>query len=112
MRRNIEKHILMNREEAKDLEDKARMTCLSEAGLIRLLLKGFHPKEKPDARFYEVMQQLSAIGNNINQLAKKANSLNFVDAPMLEQEAIRWHKFQADVERCYLRPDRSDLKWQ
>ena len=112
MRRNIEKHILMNREEAQDLERKARMTCLSEAGLIRLLLKGFHPKEKPDKEFYEVMQQLSAIGNNINQLAKKANSLDFIDAPLLEQEAIRWHRFQADVERCYLRPDRSDLKWQ
>lgn len=112
MRRNIEKHILMNQEEAQDLASKSQMTCLSEAGLIRLLLKGFYPKEKPDERFYEVMQQLSAIGNNINQLAKKANSLNFIDAPMLKQEALRWHEFQADVERCYLRPDRSDLKWQ
>lgn len=112
MRRNIEKHILMNQDEAKDLEDKARKTCLSEAGLIRLLLKGYHPKEKPDDRFYDAMQELSAIGNNINQLAKKANSLNFVDAPMLEREVIRWHQFQADVERQFLRPDRSDLKWQ
>lgn len=112
MRRNIEKHILLNSDEAEDLQKKARKACLSEAGLLRLLLKGYQPKEKPDDRFYEAMQALSDIGNNINQLARKAHSLNFIDAPLLEQEAIRWHRFQADVERQFLRPDKSDLKWQ
>lgn len=112
MRRNIEKHILMSREEAEDLQNKARKACLSEAGLIRLLLKGYEPRERPDERFYKAMQELSAIGNNINQLAAKANSLNFIDAPALKQEAIRWHRFQADIERTFLRPNKSDLKWQ
>lgn len=112
MRRNIEKHILMSREEAEDLQNKARKACLSEASLIRLLLKGYEPRERPDERFYKAMQELSAIGNNINQLAAKANSLNFIDAPALEQEAIRWHRFQADIERTFLRPNKSDLKWQ
>ena len=112
MKRNIEKHILMNRNEAQDLQRKAKKACLSEAALIRLLLKGYEPKERPDERFYDVMRQLSAIGNNINQLAAQANTLGFVDAPKLKKEAERWHKFQADVERQFLRPDKSDLKWQ
>ncbi|MGN8734932.1 MobC family plasmid mobilization relaxosome protein, partial [Fusicatenibacter saccharivorans] len=77
-----------------------------------LLLKGYEPREKPDERFYDVMRELSAIGNNINQLAAKANTLGFVDAPQLKKEAERWHKFQADVERTFLRPDKSDMKWQ
>ena len=111
-KRNIEKHILMNKVEAQDLQKKAKKACLSEAGLIRLLLKGYEPREKPDERFYDVMRELSAIGNNINQLAAKANSLGFVDAPQLKKEAPRWHKFQADVERTFLRPDKSEMKWQ
>ena len=111
-KRTIEKHILMTRAEAQDLQKKAKKACLSEAGLIRLLLKGYEPREKPDADFYETMKELSAIGNNINQLAVKANSLGFVDAPQLKKEAERWHKFQADMERIYLRPDKSELKWQ
>ena len=111
-KRTIEKHILMTRAEAQDLQKKAKKACLSEAGLIRLLLKGYEPREKPDADFYEAMKGLSAIGNNINQLAVKANSLGFVDAPQLKKEAERWHKFQADMERTYLRPDKSELKWQ
>lgn len=112
MKRNIEKHILMNRNEAQDLQRKAKKACLSEAALIRLLLKGYEPKERPDERFYDVMRQLSAIGNNINQLAAQANTLGFVDAPKLKKEAERWHKFQADVERQFLRPEKSEMKWQ
>ena len=112
MKRNIEKHILMNKVEAQDLQKKAKKACLSEAGLIRLLIKGYEPKERPDERFYDVMRQLSSIGNNINQLAAQANTLGFVDAPKLKKEAERWHKFQADVERQFLRPDKCDMKWQ
>ena len=112
MKRTIEKHILMNRAEAQDLQKKAKKSCLSEAALIRLLIKGYEPKEKPDERFYDVMRQLSSIGNNINQLAAQANTLGFVDAPKLKKEVERWHKFQADMERQFLRPDKCDMKWQ
>ena len=112
MKPSIEKHILMNKAEAQDLQKKAKKACLSEAGLIRLLIKGYEPKERPDERFYDVMRQLSSIGNNINQLAAQANTLGFVDAPKLKKEAERWHKFQADVERQFLRPEKCDMKWQ
>lgn len=110
--RNIQKIVRFNRSEAQDLQKKAKKACVSEAGLIRLLIKGYEPREMPDERFYDVMRELSAIGNNINQLAAKANALGFVDAPMLKREAERWHKFQADIEREFLRPEKSDLKWQ
>lgn len=112
MRRTIEKHILLNREEAQDLQKKAKKACLSEGALLRLLLRGYSPKEQPDERFYDVMRELSSIGNNINQLAAKANSLGFVDAVQLSKEAERWHKFQADIEREFLRPEKSEMKWQ
>lgn len=111
-KRNIQKIVRFSRDEAQDLQKKAKKACLSEAGLIRLLLRGYEPREKPDERFYDVMRELSSIGNNINQLAVKANAIGFVDAPQLKKEAERWHKFQADIERTYLRPDKSEMKWQ
>ena len=112
MKWNIQKIVRVSRDEAQELQKKAKKACLSEAGLIRLLLRGYEPREKPDERFYDVMRELSSIGNNINQLAVKANALGFVDAPQLKKEAERWHKFQADIERTYLRPDKSEMKWQ
>lgn len=111
-RRTVKKQFWFSRDEAQDLTRKAKRTCLSEAALVRLLVKGYEPKERPDERFYDTMRQMASIGNNLNQLAAKANTLGFVDAPKLEKEAERWHKFQADVERKYLRPEKSDMKWQ
>lgn len=112
MKRTVKKQFWFSRAEAQDLQKKSKRTCLSEAALVRLLVKGYEPKERPDERFYDVMRELSAIGNNINQLTVKANSLGFVDAPMLAAEAERWHKFQAEVERKYLRPEKNEMKWQ
>ena len=47
-KRNIQKIVRFNRKEAQDLAAKAKKACLSEAGLIRLLIRGYEPKEKPD----------------------------------------------------------------
>lgn len=111
-KRTVKKQFWFSRDEVQDLQKKAKKTCLSEAALVRLLVKGYEPKEKPDDRFYDVMRELSAIGNNIHQLAAKANALNFIDAPMLQKEAERWYKFQADIEREFLRLGKSEMKWQ
>lgn len=112
MKRTVKKQFWFSKSEAQDLQKKAKKTCLSEAALVRLLVRGYEPKERPDEKFYDVMRQLSAIGNNINQLSVKANALGFIDTQMLKAEAQRWHKFQADIEREFLRPEKSGLKWQ
>lgn len=112
MKRTVKKQFWFSRIEAQDLQKKAKRTCLSEAALVRMLLKSYEPREKPDERFYDIMRELSAIGNNIHQLSAKANALNFIDAPQLKQEAERWHKFQANIEREFLRPEKSEHKWR
>ena len=112
MKNRIKKQIWLSEEDNAELKRKAALTGLTEAAVFRLLLRSYEPKEKPDERFYETMRELSAIGNNLNQLAAKANTLGFVDAPMLQREAQRWHKFQADVESVFLRHVKSEMKWQ
>ena len=112
MKRTIEKHFLFNRKEAQDLQKKAKKACLTEAGLIRFLLKGYEPKEQPDEKFYDVMGELSGIGNDINRLVAKADKLDDKSLQLLREEAKRWHRFQADIEREFLRPQKSNLKWQ
>ena len=75
MKRTIKKQFWFSRYEAQDLQKKAKKTCLSEAALVRLLLRGYEPKEKPDDRFYDAMREFSAIGNNIHQ-DRKSTRLN------------------------------------
>lgn len=110
--KRIKKQFWLSPEENAELKRKAMLAGISESAVIRLLLLGYEPREKPDERFYEAMRNLSAIGNNINQLAVKAHTLGFVDVPMLKEEALRWHRFQADIEAVFLRPGESNLKWK
>ena len=112
MNKRIKKQFWLSPKDAEELKRKAELAGLTETAVVRLLIRGYEPREKPDGRFYEAMRNLSAIGNNINQLAIKANALGFVDSQMLKNEALRWHKFQAAIEREFLRPEKSGLKWQ
>lgn len=111
-KRNIPVRVWFSEKEYAELNRKAKIAGLPKSTVIRMLLCNYEPKEKTGAKFYEAMRRLSAIGNNINQLALKANALGFIDTPMLKTEALRWHRFQADIETVFLRPGESNLKWQ
>lgn len=101
-KRNIKKQVWLNREEASQLKKKAKKVGLNESTLIRNLILGFEPKEKPDARFYEAMKELRSIGNNLNQIAKKANYLNYIDTKMYEEETHKLNKFIMEIKRKFL----------
>ncbi len=73
---------------------------------MRKTIADFALVEKPDKEFYDTMRELSAIGNRINQLAAKANALNFIDAPLIIAEAKKWAQFQSAVQEKYLLPKR------
>ena len=100
----------MNHSEAAALALKAKKAGLTEATVIRFLVKSYSPKEKPDDRFYVVMRQLVGIGNNIQQICRKANALNFIDAPALSKEAEKWNDFWLEVRQKYLDPDRVEVR--
>ena len=73
MKRTIKKQIWLNREEAQQLQKKSKKACLTEAALIRQLLSGYEPREAPGDEFYKFNRELSHIGNNLNQIAKRMN---------------------------------------
>lgn len=108
MNRTIKKQVWFNEKEDRILKDKARKTCLTEAALIRLLVLGYEPREKPDERFYAFTKELSRIGNNLNQLAAKANRLGSLQAGAIEEELRRLHHFQANMEAEFLTHGRSE----
>ena len=85
--RNIKKQVWLNREEATQLKKKAKKVGLNESELLRNLIIGFEPREKPGEEFYDTMKEMRAIGNNLNQIARKAHSLNFIDEPLYKKEA-------------------------
>ncbi len=110
--KRVKKQFWLSSKEANELKRKAELCGISQTSVIRILINGFEPKEKPDDRFYDMMRELYAIGNNLNQISRKANSLGFIDAPMLKQTIDRLTKFQLEIENKYLRPEESSLIWE
>lgn len=71
-----------------------------------MLILGYQPKPKPEKEFYTALRNLSSIGNSINQLTAKANSLGFVDVPKLNKELKSLEKLKDDLYDKYIKPDR------
>jgi len=103
--RPIQVIVRLNADEHKKLIKYSQKTGYSKAAYFRSLLNNRVPKEKPDDRFYEVMRQLSAIGNSMNQIARKANALGLLDAPYYKQQAEQLQQFQLEVREHFILPD-------
>ena len=114
MKRNNVKQITirLTADEYAHVKQLSKSSGLKMEPAIRALVMGVNLYPRPPDEYAEIRRQLAAIGNNINQLAIKANALGFVDSQMLKNEALRWHKLQAAIEREFLRPEKSGLKWQ
>lgn len=106
-KRSVQILFRLDEDEAEYLNTLVKRSGRSKEAFLREMVKGYQLCEKPDPEFYKMMRELSAIGNRINQLAVKANALNFVDTPMLKEEAKKWHEFQIDIRKQYLLPKRA-----
>jgi len=85
----------------KMMHDVTKMNVTMSQYFRDLILKT-ELKERPGYDFYEVMKQMSRIGVNLNQIAKKANTINSIDKEQYELESKNWNKFIREVKNKYL----------
>ena len=73
-KRNIKKQIWVNVQEDNLLKKKSKECGLSESEFIRSLVKGYRIKAQPTEKIKKFQRELYGIANNINQIARVANS--------------------------------------
>ena len=99
-----------------DNECQTLKKCSEKVGVprevnLRMLIMGTQPKEKPSADFYGMMNELNAIGNSLNQIAKVANSKGFINVKAYEENARKLNKFITEISKAVFVPERRDDKW-
>ena len=104
--RPIQIIVRLNADEHQRLKRHAQKSGYSQAAYIRALLDKSIPKERPDDRFYEVMRQLAALGNSMNQIACKANTIGLLDASYYKQQAEQLHQFRLEVREHFILPEK------
>ncbi|MBE6111500.1 MAG: plasmid mobilization relaxosome protein MobC [Peptococcaceae bacterium] len=82
--RNISVLIRLNQTEYDYLKKQVAASGLSQEAYLRLLIAGYEIKPKPPEEYKALLRELSAIGNNVNQIAKVANSKGFIAENELE----------------------------
>ena len=64
----------LNAEEAEKLIANAKACGLTRTAYLRRLLSGYDLKPRPSAELEALRTEIHQIGNNINQIARKANA--------------------------------------
>jgi len=77
----IEIKVRLNQKEVDILNEKVKKSHLSREAYWRQLINGLVPQDAPPPDYYSMMNELYRIGNSLNQIARKANTLNMIDGP-------------------------------
>lgn len=86
-KRTISFLLRLNEAEHVRLMTDVRQTGLSREAYLRALISGYVPRPLPPAEYYEVLRELRAIGNNLNQIAAKAHATGHPDSAIFQREA-------------------------
>ena len=87
----------LNEKEYQAFIKKVEKTGLSREAYLRYLIQNITPKELPSMDFFNVIKQLDQINNNMNQIAVKAHSLKYIDAPMYEKNCEKLDETMAEI---------------
>ena len=79
MKRNREVRVRLSEDELAVLNRDTEKSGWSREKYMRALIAHSPIKSKPSMDLVSVLRNLQQINNNMNQIAMKANSLNFVD---------------------------------
>ena len=69
----------MTGEELNYIQSQAERSGFTVQEYLRRLVYDKPIREKPPPEFHEVLKNLRQINNNMNQVAAKANAMNFID---------------------------------
>jgi predicted DNA-binding protein len=107
--RDVTVSIRLSKEEKQRLETLANESGYTQAGYLISLFWNKRPRSIPSIEYFTFINQLRSIGNNLNQIASKANALNFIDTKSYYQEVNKLHTVIKEIEIQMQLPERIEF---
>jgi hypothetical protein len=101
--------VRLTAEENEHLQQRVRQSGLSREALVRSLICGYVPKPLPPLDYFALLRDLHAVGNNLNQIAARANTTGHIDTTMFQYEANRLRRTVQEIHAAVTMPERSDV---
>ena len=76
--RTIKQQIWLNQQEKNLLKEKSKKVGLTESEFLRSCIKGYKIKEQPTEEIKNFQRDITGLANNINQIARIANSSRYI----------------------------------
>lgn len=105
-KRNIPIIVRLNAGERRHLAEQVKKTGLPQETFIRTLISGYVPKALPLPDYHTMMLELHAIGNNLNQIAAKANATGHIDRAVFQYEANKLRREVQEIKAAVTLPER------
>ncbi|WP_423243629.1 plasmid mobilization protein [Anaerotruncus rubiinfantis] len=91
--------VRLTESEYRHLKEQADLCSMKMEPLIRRLIMGMELQPRPPDEYAALLRELSAIGNNLNQLARVANTTGNISIKaletMLDHHSEIWRKVKA-----------------
>ena len=104
--------IRLNDQELDHLNTLVAMAKLSRESYIRMLINGVIPRAAPSKELLEMIRLLRNIANNINQIAKQANTNGSIDVEMYKSNYIQLQKQIDEIMWMIREPTKMEEIWQ
>ena len=102
---SIKKQFYVNQKEDDLIKLKSKKAGLSESEFLRSCIKGYKIKEQPTKEIREFIKQITGIANNINQIARVANTIKDINNEELEIIKNKINDFIVEFEKKFIREE-------
>jgi hypothetical protein len=109
-KRNIQVIVRFSEDEHQHLKELVERSGVSREVYIRHLIKGLVPADVPPTDYFAMTAELRRIGNNLNQVAKKAHVLNAIDAQRYDEAVRSLDKAILNITNAIMLPRKMDRK--
>jgi len=104
LNRSIEFKFRLNEKEAEAFNKRVNKSGLSREAYIRQLIRNLVPQDRPPPDFHSMMNELHAIGVNLNQIAQRAHAFRVIDSERYDENASIVKKAIVDIYNAVLLP--------
>lgn len=80
--------VWLDERENQHLKQLCKLTGLSASAILRQILSGTQLRPRPPDQYTALLRELSAIGNNINQIAYWANATRSIREAEIVEAAV------------------------
>ena len=105
-KRNVPILFRLDRKEAEALDKKVKKSGLNREAYLRHLINGVVPRDAPPPDYYSMMRELHKIGNNLNQIAIKAHTLNVIDVKRYDEALRQYERTIKEITEAVVLPEK------